>query len=269
MEKAKRFLAIECLVFIFFLALAGFDFGVPFLNKAFYYLAFLIPLGLLFLFGKNSGIEKTTPPSFKLGKNGAVLTAALVIPTVGAVFLVSFLTSLITNAIGIKPSVTDLSGNIFLMIILHAVLPSVCEELMFRYIPISLLSGYSKKYTVVISALLFSLMHLDLASLPYAFVAGLVFAYADIAAGSILPSVILHFVNNTLSIFYTRSGGSPVFFFIIMGLGALSAIPLIIFRKRLFISLGEEKCRSSVSYQLVIVVLFAVFTILTNLIGEL
>ncbi len=267
MNKAKKALAVECMVFVFLFSLASAGALTPVIGKIFYYLSFIVPIPFMFLLKSEMGLTLEMP-TVKPGKKIFALTAWFAVPTVSLVFLVAFLSSLLTTLMGAKQNLVDLPDNVFLAIFLHALLPAVLEEGLFRFIPISLLGRYSKKYTVFISAALFALMHFDLTALPYAFVAGLVFAYIDIVSGSIIPSLILHFLNNMLSVFYTRSGGSALFFGIIIALGVVSSISLLLFGKHCFVSLKSDKCEQKLSIPILIVVILALLTAVLNFIGR-
>ena len=90
-----------------------------------------------------------------------------------------------------------------IQIINVAFLPAVLEELLARHIILTELVPYGRGFAVMISALLFSLMHMNPIQMPFAFIAGLAMAYTTVATGSVIPSFFLHFVNNTISIVLT------------------------------------------------------------------
>ena len=90
------------------------------------------------------------------------------------------------------------------MLIAHAVVPALFEEALFRYIPMKLLLPYSKRWCVFYSALCFALIHCSFTQMPYAFAAGVIFMLVDVALDSIWPSVILHFVNNAVSVIFMK-----------------------------------------------------------------
>ncbi len=85
----------------------------------------------------------------------------------------------------------------------------VCEELIFRG---ALLSGLREKYGVVASVLLsafaFMLMHMNPAQTVYQFLLGIVCALAALAAGSVLPAMLIHSFSNMFAIIidYTALG---------------------------------------------------------------
>ena len=78
----------------------------------------------------------------------------------------------------------------------------VTEELVFRGMILRGLSGnYSAKTAILISATLFSLMHLNLAQIPNAFILGVIFAILMIHSRNILYVIIYHLLNNFLVTF--------------------------------------------------------------------
>lgn len=81
------------------------------------------------------------------------------------------------------------------------IIAPLAEEVVFRgAILRSLLEKFSKPWiAIAISALLFALIHLNPAQLPHAFVVGLLLGWMYWRTGSIIPGVLLHVVNNTVS----------------------------------------------------------------------
>ena len=86
---------------------------------------------------------------------------------------------------------------------LLAVLPALGEELIFRG---AVLSGFKTMGTskaVLLSALLFSLFHMNVDQTIYQFVLGIILAVFVLISGSIVASILLHFLNNFFAILYT------------------------------------------------------------------
>ena len=93
-----------------------------------------------------------------------------------------------------------LGPSIFLL----ALMPAFAEEFLCRGILYWYgYRGMSKKEGILVSALVFALMHLNLNQFFYAFFLGVVFALMDEAADSILVSMIMHFAINGLNVFLT------------------------------------------------------------------
>ncbi len=87
-----------------------------------------------------------------------------------------------------------------------AVLPAVFEEIFFRGILLKGLRSFGVIGSVFLCGALFSLYHQNPIQTVYQFACGLAFAFMAIKAGSILPTVLSHFLNNTLIIILTKCG---------------------------------------------------------------
>lgn len=94
-------------------------------------------------------------------------------------------------------------GIYFLSLLLMAVIPAICEELFIRGNVFSGLSTRSTWFGILISALLFSLMHANPVQTVHQFGLGIVLAIIMAMSGSILPCILLHFFNNFVSITLT------------------------------------------------------------------
>lgn len=102
-----------------------------------------------------------------------------------------------TNSVG-----TIYSGpEVFIMgLLCTAVMPAVCEEITYRGLGLQMLSSVkNEKAVIVIMGALFGLGHQFILQTGYAFVAGMVFAYLALKTRSIVPGMIIHFINNALS----------------------------------------------------------------------
>jgi len=85
--------------------------------------------------------------------------------------------------------------------VIIAILPAFAEEFAFRGVTLQLLRPYGEAFAVVGSAFAFGVMHGTVVQIPFAFVGGLFFGYLVVRTGSIWPSILLHFLNNSLSYF--------------------------------------------------------------------
>ena len=93
-----------------------------------------------------------------------------------------------------------LSVPFFLMLFLMAIVPATVEEFIFRGI---VYGGYRKSGTkfmaVMLSALMFGLMHMNLNQALYAFVIGVLLALLFEATNSIWTTMLFHFIYNAQS----------------------------------------------------------------------
>lgn len=125
-----------------------------------------------------------------------------------AFFVIMFVSSFFSvfiQMLGYEPYVSygtssEVSIWSFLLSMLTvAIMPAIFEEFSHRGM---LLSGFNKMGSVkaiVMSGLLFGLMHLNINQFFYAFVVGMLLATVALITRSIWPSVIIHFINNGLN----------------------------------------------------------------------
>lgn len=102
----------------------------------------------------------------------------------------------------------DLSGGkVVLALLVIAVLPALFEELLFRGIILnSCENGAGTVRTVFIVGFCFSLFHASPEQTVYQFITGCAFAFIALRSGSILPSVLMHFINNALIVIFAACG---------------------------------------------------------------
>lgn len=87
-----------------------------------------------------------------------------------------------------------------LMIFTCAVVPAVCEELAFRGIIMGMLARCGEGFAVVVSALYFGLLHSSFSGAVFAFGSGIVFGIVRKTSGRLLPTMIIHFMNNAFAV---------------------------------------------------------------------
>lgn len=109
-------------------------------------------------------------------------------------------------------------GAYFLALFLMALLPAICEELLCRGMLLQGLSTKSIPFGVLMSALLFSLMHANPMQTVHQFCLGVVLAIIALISGSIIPCMIVHFLNNFITL--TVSAYLPEIDRLIADLGA-------------------------------------------------
>ena len=93
----------------------------------------------------------------------------------------------------------DNALTLLLYFIFSAVVPAVCEELFIRGIVLNLLLPNGRRFAVMASAVLFTVMHTQIQSFIPVFGAGVVLACIYLYTGNIFASMALHFVNNAYS----------------------------------------------------------------------
>jgi len=237
MTEAIKIVTFINVLFIILLMLSGTIGGI--LGEIVYYLAFFVPIAVGFYSSKGlkykreeiAGVSEPREKLLDLKLEDIKKLLPLTAPTVTAVFLVSLLTSLFLSLFGVSAPAVENKG-IVVMLLVHAFVPAVLEEALFRYIPMKLILPYSKRWCIIYSALYFALIHCSFSQMPYAFIAGVIFMVINVCIGNIWPSLILHFVNNAVSVIWIKycSGVTATVIFII-SLAILTAISLVFIYK--------------------------------------
>ena len=79
-------------------------------------------------------------------------------------------------------------------------MPAFCEEFLFRGTILANLEPYGKRGAIIISSLLFGLMHQNPYQIIYTVAAGAVLGMAYVKTKSIWLPTLMHFVNNAYSV---------------------------------------------------------------------
>ena len=130
-----------------------------------------------------------------------ILMAYCILPLVTLINLISMMLAGENAAAPMLGTLQQLPMWVSLLCI--SVLPGVTEEFIFRGI---LYSEYRKRRTwaaILVSALLFGLMHMNLNQFCYAFVMGVLFSLVYEATGSLLAPMLMHMVYNGNSVIMT------------------------------------------------------------------
>jgi len=97
-------------------------------------------------------------------------------------------------------------GLFLLQIFLIAVLPAICEEFAIRGGLFTVLRNrYKGGMFFVIMAIAFGLFHQNITQLAYTAFFGGVMAFVVLKTKSVYPAIIIHFVNNALSVYLTHA----------------------------------------------------------------
>ncbi len=116
------------------------------------------------------------------------------------------------------PEVADQTDMVW-NVIYGVVLAPIVEEILFRGFVLKSLERFGSMLAIVFSALLFAMMHLNLAQFPVALLSGLVLGYLTVKTRSILPAITAHLVNNALT--YLPYEGMEVLNFAIELIGVI------------------------------------------------
>ena len=106
------------------------------------------------------------------------------------------------NKLGYNPPQVTLPpasvGNYLLGLLCICLLPAVVEEFLFRGVILTSFDDFSTVSAVILNGVLFSLFHMSPAQTVYQFLVGATYALIARKSGSVIPTTIMHFLNNAL-----------------------------------------------------------------------
>jgi uncharacterized protein len=144
---------------------------------------------------------------------GPVRWSALAVPAAGGTVLLAWtLTTAAHRWLGFEliEIVNEFrsAGHGWPMLVLAVCLqPAVIEELAFRGLIFTSLGRIlDGRETIVVTALMFAVLHLAVPSMPHLFVMGLVLGWLRLRSGSLLPCILLHFCHNAASLALEAAG---------------------------------------------------------------
>lgn len=137
-----------------------------------------------------------------------VIFSYLITPTLNVLNAISMLFS--TNVI--SDSLSDIIKEypLWVGIVSIGLLPCILEECVYRGVFFHEYQKHSPRTGVLLSGLLFGLMHMNFNQFIYAFVMGIIFALLVEASDSLLGSVIVHFCINTTSVVLSRMAPAAI-----------------------------------------------------------
>lgn len=147
-----------------------------------------------------------TLDSFRLNPVASGRAITTVVAAVIGFMAANFLTTLwmlFLESLGgdvMASSADILSGNMMLDMLLIAILPGVCEELLFRGLIMGAYERWGTWKAIWISALLFAGMHGSLAGIPAHLMLGVALGYVAASTGSLYAPMMLHTAYNAVTV---------------------------------------------------------------------
>lgn len=169
--------------------------------------AFALPsLGTFSVIAITAKKTKTNPLSFinnSQKKRGAAVWIATAMITFGVIFGLSEVNEYFVEfliSVGFKVTTATLPQktalNVILTLLFVCVLPSILEETLFRGVITFGLRGGGEVFSVLLSATMFSLFHMQPSQTIYQFIFGSLFALIALRSNDVLPTIVSHFINN-------------------------------------------------------------------------
>ena len=108
---------------------------------------------------------------------------------------------------------------------------------------------------------MFAFAHANLFQIPYALVGGFIFSSLYLLTGSILPSIILHFLNNTISL-ASIYGVAPLVIVVSLGVLSAASIVIILMNKKTY----KDEIKKMIGDEKAVLSYTPIFFIITSLI---
>ena len=172
------------------------------LECAAYFFSFVIPIAVFNKMNKNAEKEIYEPVESEKIPN--IQGFALIGISLGVIMLVAYLNDFLVNIFWDYSSIFD---NLWLTpldypyqrifyFIYTAIIPAIAEEYFFRFTLCRSMKAWGKRSAIVISAVLFSMMHTNIGQSLYTLVAGLLLAYVYLETDNIAFPIAIHLLNN-------------------------------------------------------------------------
>lgn len=240
--------------------------------SAIFILSFLIPIGIL-----KGYVDTPKADKIKKGKVSRGKMTSYVLMGIAAMYVIGYIVEIILDKIEVNPTMIEnalffdksMLGYILFFVEI-AVLPAIFEELLFRKVMLNGAKKYGTVFAIVFTAVMFGLIHMNIPQAINAMLIGLLFAYLDIKTGSILPSVILHFINNGTQALYMINENNyqitniiTITYIALAAIGGLIFVIKVIKNRKEFMLENKEKTSVSIknvvsNYYMIVVILFFV-----------
>lgn len=164
----------------------------PYINTIIVFLSEIFTI--FYAYKKNKALSNDKLEFFK--PLSLMLFLTIIIFEIG----VDIISSEISNIIQISFNIPSSNYVKDTINILYAVFVApIFEEILFRgFILKGFLKNYNKFTAIIVSSLLFALLHLNLSTIIITFISGIFFSYLYIKTKSIIPCIFAHFLSNGL-----------------------------------------------------------------------
>lgn len=121
------------------------------------------------------------------------------------------------------------------------ILAPIFEELIFRGMILQVLSKYNKVFAILVTSLLFGLLHLNMTQAVPAFFMSLILCYMCLKTDSLLVTILAHVGNNLLALMSVYSDNFVLITVVIMVFVIYGLITIILKSKEVNAFIKEEK----------------------------
>jgi membrane protease YdiL (CAAX protease family) len=212
-------------------------------SAAIYMAPFILGGVMFYIFNK-----KTPTQPIRYGLKLPAVTPLLIFAGLAMITAASYVNSWFCDLIGysIPPEIMVPQGyddpSAVIMYMTVALAPAFAEEFLFRGVIYGNLRPFGKTQAILISSLLFALMHQNIGQFFYTFVGGIAMAFMYELTGSIWCSIIYHMFNNEIAVltevlYYGKYGDAvePLLMLwdaLVLILGSVSIVLLVLYYHR-------------------------------------
>lgn len=133
-------------------------------------------------------------------------------------------------------------GSFVLTLLCTVVIAPIAEEIICRgYMYQTLSKRFSVKWAILLQAVIFGMVHINMIQVIYATVIGIVLGYFVYKSGSIWPAIIIHMVNNLLSVVNTMVPEGLVPLLILMVIGAMGIAATFVGMNKVKVSIAPPE----------------------------
>ena len=183
------------------------EFGTDMFNAVISQICMVLPIPIIFMFVFKNDMGET----LRLKKDLDALQILLIVSMcIGAFIPAQYVNGVVVSALqNFLGEPMELSGvtsakNIVQLlseIVIIGFLPAICEEIFYRgYVLRGLERKGNKKYALLISSLLFAVMHGNFQQMTYAFALGILLGFVVLKTNSLLASIVMHATLNIMSV---------------------------------------------------------------------
>jgi len=167
---------------------------------SFLYYPLLVGLPLFLYAGRREGVSRAMrlnplPPSIALVSALAALAGVMTAISLGSLWMLA-LEGLGARLVSDPIPVVSGSGALVTLVLTYCMLPGVFEELLFRGFILGAWERRGTRYALVVSTLLFSVLHGSIVGIPTQIVLGFAIGYLVINTDSLYAGMIYHTVHN-------------------------------------------------------------------------
>lgn len=152
-------------------------------------------------------------------------------------------------------SMPNNAPSLILSSVMTCIFAPFCEEFLFRGLIMQKLRKFGDFYALLVSSILFGILHANFSQTPFAFIVGMALGFAVIETGSLFSGIIIHFIINSvstavnISTLFIGDEKAILIYYIYAAVIIVAAIVSLIYlikRKHLFKGAGKRYFKSEI-----------------------